>query len=196
MEQPPLPNNSVNCDGQDALAAFKDDLHLPSNGPAGRGHRSGESAAPLTEDDFALIRQATGRRKAIRKAAKVAKRSATTTLVIGALAVPFVLLSFSLSGLVMAAGLIVVGSIENRGHRMLLRADPAGPKLLARNQLAFLGLIVVYCVWQIIAAGTVEAVSPSSALSSATCPATRTWSTTSRSSTPASFAASTPSSSS
>ena len=136
--------------GETPMPPFRQPQH-PAGSPAG---------APLGDEEFALIREATVRRKAIRKAAKVAKGSATTTLIIGALAVPFVLLSFSWAALMMTAGLLVVGTVERRGHRLMLAADPAAPKLLARNQLAFLGLICIYCVWQIITAGTVEAVSP------------------------------------
>ena len=163
MEPPPLPPTTPSRDDDDGLGLFRDDPQFsPAAQVAGPQRHSTQapSGASLSEDDFALVREATIRRKAIRKAAKVAKGSATTTLIIGALAVPFVLLSFSLSGLMITAGLLVVGTIERRGHRMLLAADPAAPKLLARNQLAFLGLITIYCIWQILTAGAVEAVSP------------------------------------
>ena len=110
-----------------------------------------ESDAPLSEADYLLIREATERRAAIRKAAARARRSASITLVLGIVAVPFVVMWFSWSGAMITVGLLVVGSVEQWGSRLMLAADPAAPKILARNQLAFIGVITIYCVWQMLA---------------------------------------------
>jgi hypothetical protein len=49
--------------------------------------------------------------------------------------------------LLMGAGMAVVARNEFRGRDGLRRFDVEAPALLGRNQLAFLGLIVLYCLW-------------------------------------------------
>ena len=118
------------------------------------------SDAPLTEADYALIREATARRTVIRKAADRAARSAKITLVLGILALPLVVLAFSWPGAMITAGLLVVGSFEQWGSRQMLRADLRAPKFLCRNQLAFIAVISAYCIWQMLAFSAGDAVSP------------------------------------
>ena len=104
--------------------------------------------APLEETDFALIREAAVRRRAIKKAARTAKGSAVVTLVIAISAAMFVLLSPSWLAAAVAGGLCVIGVMEYRGYRLMRQADPAAPKALGNNQLAFGALIVLYCTFQ------------------------------------------------
>lgn len=106
--------------------------------------------ATLGESDLLLIREATIRRKAIKNAAATARTSAAVTLVLGILAVLFVLVWPSWQSAVMAVGLCAVGTVEYLGHRKMRQADPAAARLLGRNQLAFLALIVLYCVVQMV----------------------------------------------
>ena len=47
----------------------------------------------------------------------------------------------------MGIGMGVVARNEFRGRTLLRQFDPLGPRLLGRNQLAFMGLIIVYCLW-------------------------------------------------
>ena len=85
--------------------------HVASSGPAGAVPGAGP-AAPLGESDLVLIREATIRRKAIKKAAATARGSAVVTLVIGVLAALVVLISPSWRGAAMAVGLCGVGAIS------------------------------------------------------------------------------------
>jgi len=48
---------------------------------------------------------------------------------------------------VMGAGLGLIAWNEFRGRRLLRQFDPRGPHMLGFNQLALLGLIVVYSAW-------------------------------------------------
>jgi hypothetical protein len=75
----------------------------------------------------------------------VATFNAWATGIIAALSLPFAL--FSVAGFLVAAGLSVVAYNEFRGRRRLLEFDPSAATLLAANQLGFLTLIVVYCLW-------------------------------------------------
>jgi hypothetical protein len=49
----------------------------------------------------------------------------------------------------------VVARNEFRGRTMLRRFEPAGGRLLGRNQLGLMTLIVAYCLWSIYRLGTV-----------------------------------------
>ena len=104
--------------------------------------------APLEETDFLLIRQAAFRRKAVKNAARTASASAATTLVIVFAAVPLLIFWPSWSGVMVVAGLSVIGAVEFRFSRRMRRADPAAARVLGFNQLALLGLIALYCVIQ------------------------------------------------
>jgi hypothetical protein len=56
---------------------------------------------------------------------------------------------FSLTSFLMGVGLAVVARNELVGRTRLRSLDPAGLELLWRNQIGFMGLIMVYCVWSI-----------------------------------------------
>lgn len=110
-----------------------------------------DEASPLSERQLAELSQAVRLAKPLRNAAATAKASATCTLVIGALALPFSLLPPSASGLFVSVGLLIVGAIEYRSQRRIKLADAAVCKKLATNQLAMLGIITIYCIWQMLA---------------------------------------------
>jgi hypothetical protein len=112
--------------------------------------RSAGVASPLGEADYAAVRQAVVDRRAVQRACHTALSSAIVTLLIGASSFPFVLLWPSASSLFIVAGISAIGVMEFLGYRRLRKADPAAPKALAVNQLAFLGLIVVYCLGQMV----------------------------------------------
>ena len=107
-------------------------------------------AWPLTDDHYALLRQATRDRKAVRRAARTALASGAVTLFIGASALPLALIWPSLTSLAIVAGVCVIGVVELLGSRRMRQADPRAATMLAENQLAFLGLIVLYCTIQAI----------------------------------------------
>ena len=97
-----------------------------------------------------MIRSAALSRRVINKAAKTARATGTTTLIIGILAVPVVLLSPSAFGAVIAGGICVIGAMELAGSRKMREADPTAATFLGRNQIAFLALICLYCICQMI----------------------------------------------
>lgn len=107
------------------------------------------STSPLEESDFERIREAVKAHKAVRRATRTALSSASVTLVIAFAAMPFTLIWPSVSGLLVLAGISAVGIVEFLGYQRMRRADPSAPKMLALNQLAFLGVITLYCISQV-----------------------------------------------
>jgi len=73
------------------------------------------------------------------------------------LTLPMGVLSLSGTTLVMGAAICAVGAVEYVGYRKMLRAEKAAPRLLALNQLAFLGVILLYCVFQVVTFSTADA---------------------------------------
>ncbi len=106
--------------------------------------------SPLSEEDFALLRHALVGRDPVRRAARTARFSAASILVIGAAGIPITLFWPSWLSLVMVAGICAIGAIEYIGARRMQRGDVSAASFLGRNQLAFLGLITAYCVYQMV----------------------------------------------
>ena len=106
-----------------------------------------QSGGPLTEEHRYELAAATNRLAPIRNAARVATTNAWITGVIAALSWPFAM--FSVAGFLVAVGLTIVTYNEFNGRRRLLEFDPSAATSLARNQIGFLALIVVYCLWSI-----------------------------------------------
>jgi hypothetical protein len=107
------------------------------------------AASPLDPSHHRELAAATALAQPIRRAARVAAFNAWTTAILAALSAPFAL--FSTIGLVAFVVLALVAANEFRGRCRLLGFDPAGPTILAWNQLAFLALITAYCLWSIYA---------------------------------------------
>ncbi len=119
---------------------------------------SSEATVPtLTDAHFAEVRQAVRDRRRVKAAARTALSSGSITLMIGVLAAPFVLVWPSASGVMIVAGMCAVGAVELFGYRRMRRAEPSAARLLGANQLAFLGLISLYCVMQMVAFSPEEA---------------------------------------
>jgi hypothetical protein len=116
-----------------------------------------DGAGPLDEGHMAAIRLAIARRKPITRAGRIARTSAITTLVIAACALPCLLLSPSLSGLIVTAGLAVTGVIEYKASRQMCQARPGAARVLGRNQLCLLGVIILYCGMQMATFSTEDA---------------------------------------
>ncbi|MCX5683569.1 MAG: hypothetical protein NT049_07795 [Planctomycetota bacterium] len=114
-------------------------------------------ASPLDESQFALVQEAARTYKPIKKAARIALGSAITTLMIGAVALPFSLFWPSFAGIFVTVGVCAVGVVEFLGYRKLVQADPSAARFLALNQLAFLGLITIYCLIQMLTFSPAEA---------------------------------------
>ena len=118
---------------------------------------SAERPCPLNESDFLVVRQAAVRRKAVRAAAHTSLVSAVITMGIGVLALVLSALWGDWGGALVAMGVCTVGAVEYLGHRRMRRADPAAARMLGWNQLAFLGLIFLYCLVQMLTYSTDQA---------------------------------------
>jgi hypothetical protein len=106
--------------------------------------------SPLTEEDFALLRRALAGRGPVQKAARTARFSAGSILVIGVAGLPIAVLWQDWLGLITVAGICTIGVIEHVGARKMQRGEVSAAAFLGRNQLVFLGLIVAYCVLQMV----------------------------------------------
>lgn len=112
--------------------------------------------SPLDELQFLMLRQAAIRRRPICRAARLAYKSAWTILIVGFLGWPTLLYMPSLSGLAVVAGICGIGALEYIGAGKMHDGLRAAPKFLARNQLAFIILIAVYCVYQMLTFNSTE----------------------------------------
>jgi len=113
-------------------------------------------ASPIGEREWGLVREAAVRRRKVKRAARVALASAITTLAIGVAALPFVLVSPSFSGLVVVAGILVVGVREWKGYGKMRRAEAGAPAYLGWNQVALFGVITFYCLFEMASFSTEE----------------------------------------
>ena len=116
---------------------------------ASRIHEA-EPAGPLTEEHYRLLRQAAAARYPIKKVVRTARISAITILVIGVAGIPLVLFYPSWLSVLMTVGICAIGVIEYVGARRIQQGLPSAAVLLGKNQLAFMTLIVVYCIIQML----------------------------------------------
>jgi hypothetical protein len=100
---------------------------------------------PLTSECRQELSLANGRAKKIRKACSVAAFNGWVTAIFAACSAPFAL--FGIDGFVVTVGLILVAYNEFQGRKQLLQFNPAAASRLGWNQVGFLVLIVLYCVW-------------------------------------------------
>jgi hypothetical protein len=99
----------------------------------------------LSPEQHRTLAEARARARGILSATKVAAFNAWT---IGAFAVVTVLFGLrSPAVLALGVGMGVVARNEFRGRAMLRRFQAGGARLLGRNQLGLMGLIVAYCLW-------------------------------------------------
>ncbi len=145
------PADSVDTKHMEAPAAC---LLIPREPAAARPVSSAEHGGPLTEAHFSLLRRAQVTREPIRKAARTARFSALTTLAISLAGVPVALFSPSWlsTAAIMAIG--AIGVVEYVGARRMRRGELSAASLLGTNQLVFMGLIVAYCVTQMLTFST------------------------------------------
>lgn len=121
---------------------------VPAHQEAAMAGSTPDSAGPLAEADLTAVRRAVELRKPLIRAARIAHSSAIITLVIAACALLCLPLWPSVSGLIVTAGLIATGIIEYKASGQLLLAKPGSARVLGRNQLCLLGVIVLYCAIQ------------------------------------------------
>jgi hypothetical protein len=120
----------------DATAAGGGAPGAPDDGPA-----------PLTADQLAEVSAANKRAVDILKAGRVASFNGWTIGTFGVISVLFGL--GSLTALVVGVGLLVVAWNEFRGRNLLRGFELKGPRLLGRNQIGLMALIIAYCLWSI-----------------------------------------------
>jgi hypothetical protein len=102
------------------------------------------SAALTAQQKQELVR-AKDRSRAIRRAAGVANFNGWATGIIALLSAPFAF--FSITGFLVAVGLMVVAYNEFRGRRRLVEYDPTAAPFLGWNQIGLMTLVTGYCGW-------------------------------------------------
>lgn len=103
--------------------------------------------SPLSPQQQEELTRANERAKKVLSATKVATFNGWTIGIFAAITLLFAL--FSVTALVVGAGMAIVAWNEFRGRSLLRRFDPHGPRLLGRNQLGFMSLLVGYGLWGI-----------------------------------------------
>jgi hypothetical protein len=106
--------------------------------------------APLDETHFLMIRRAVFRRKIVRSAARAAAWDAGITLAIGLLGLMLSLAWWSWLGILVTVGICAIGCVGLVARRLMSDAKPSAARILAVNQLAFMTLILLYCVIQML----------------------------------------------
>ncbi len=141
-----------------SVKTIEDTVKLPGKKAGPIDHRQdpprtvGVSASPLSPEHYKALEKAKRLRRRIDRAIGVSTFNGWCTALFAALGAPFAV--FSITTLVMCAGLGAIAFHEFKGRRMLRELNPAAPRLLGVNQLAFAGLLIVYSVWNIYLAQT------------------------------------------
>lgn len=128
--------------------------------PASGSSQTSVPQGPLTEEHYEALRRARLLREPVRVAARWARISAISILAMAALSLPFLIVSPSLMGGYILAGLSLIGIWEYMGARRMGRGEPGAALFLARNQLIFLAIVCAYCVVQMLSFSADTAVSP------------------------------------
>lgn len=102
----------------------------------------------FTPEQLETLKQGRDRASYILRAARVASFNGWTLAALAGLTVLTGLTSPVL--LILGAGMAVVARNELRGRDLLRALDPRGPRLLTRNQLGLMALVVVYCGWSLL----------------------------------------------
>lgn len=109
------------------------------------------NGSPLAEHHYLQIETCASRMKRVRKGASYASFSGSSTLMAGAIALPFSLGSGAM--LALALALCALGYNELTLRRPLLRLQPGAARGLALNQVALGGVLIAYAVWQLSTGG-------------------------------------------
>lgn len=105
-------------------------------------------SGPLTPAHHQALAAAKLRRKKLNRALGFAAFNTWSFAVMAGFSLLIVIFSPSSLVAVVCFGLLAFN--EHRGRRQLKQFDPRGPRTLGWNQLAFCGLIALYCVYQIV----------------------------------------------
>ena len=112
------------------------------------------ATGPLAAEHHRELAVANERSKKIRKAAGVAAFNGWVTGIFAVTSAPFA--PFSIAGFLVTVGLGIVAYNEFQGRKRLLRFDDSAATLLGWNQVGFLAMIIVYCLWMMFAGLTSE----------------------------------------
>lgn len=107
----------------------------------------GPDRGPLSPEQQRELAEANQRARKVLGAARVATFNGWTIGCIAGVSLLFGL--FSLTALVMGLAMGVIAWNEFRGRVRVRAFDPEGPRLLGKNQLGLLAVIVTYCLWSI-----------------------------------------------
>jgi hypothetical protein len=105
------------------------------------------SDGPLTQEHYCELALATRRARGIGNAARLAAFNGWVIGIFAAVSALFAL--FSIAGFLVTVGLALIAYNEFQGRRLLLRFDPSSSARLGWNQMGFLTLIIVYCLWML-----------------------------------------------
>ncbi|MBN2583960.1 MAG: hypothetical protein JXL80_12915 [Planctomycetes bacterium] len=109
-----------------------------------------EAHSPLDERHFAMVQQAVQSHKAIDRLSRRTRSSSAIMLILGALTMVWTFFSPDLTNALIALALCVTGTAEWYGHTQVRRARSGAAKLLGINQLVLMGVIIAYCVAQMV----------------------------------------------
>ncbi len=109
-----------------------------------------EPDSPLSESHFLLLRQVVVAHRPVRNAVRVARTSAISILAVGVLSLPCLMIVPGWLNMGVVFGICVIGIIEYSGAVKMRQGLPEAAGMLGTNQLALLGLIVIYCLLQMI----------------------------------------------
>lgn len=107
-----------------------------------------DATNPLSDAHFEQLRLARKRVKPIEKAARYAQLSGWTTLLAGALSLPFAFGNIPM--MVFSLVIAGIGTHELTLRRSLIQLDLRAPKKLALNQLILGGALMVYAVFMLV----------------------------------------------
>lgn len=116
--------------------------------PAGVGSDAAPQYNPLDAAQHQKLAEANERIKPLSRVAKVAAFNGWVCGFFAAVSAPFAL--FDVASFIMAVGLTVVAYNEFKGRTLIRKLDASAGKLLGWNQVGFLTLICVYCLWQLV----------------------------------------------
>ena len=95
------------------------------------------------------LRRAAELHRPIARAAALGRGNGLGYVIFGALSLILSVADLDLPGLAIGALLIGVGLVERRTSVRLAGADPAAPRILARNELLLMAGIVVFCALEL-----------------------------------------------
>lgn len=111
---------------------------------------SGGPVEALTPEQLSEITHARHRYRKVRRAISVATFDAWTTAIFAAITLLGSLMGFSWSGILLGLGMSVVAFNSFRGMRLLEKADPAGARVLGRNQFLLAAVLLIYALWNLL----------------------------------------------